>query len=184
MINNVFHINRGYDSFLEKLRSLNASERNLKLEGKYLGGQNIKRKVSAFIIRETANGKYQVLVHKCLNDAIQFFRVPGGGVDQQEEATAAARREIKEEAGLENVKYISSLGSTIYYKEFIQSYIQRYDLLFLVDGHTPDNWEHCVTGNGDDKGEIYSYEWIDIQQLHVLDPELTTHIDVIKSQYA
>lgn len=123
-------------------------------------------------------------MHKCLNDVIQFFRVPGGGIEENEEVLDAALREIKEESGLDSTKYIRTLGSTTYYKEFIHSYVQRYDLLFFIDAKTSDIWDHSVTGNGNDKGEIYRYEWIDVEQLHILDPELTTHIDLIRLHYA
>ncbi|TFD99490.1 NUDIX hydrolase [Jeotgalibacillus salarius] len=131
-------------------------------------------KVAAFILRESTDNTYELLVHSFPESDL---RVPGGGVENAEGLEAALFREIDEEAGLSDVRIVRKLGGITYYKPFIQKMVERHDYLLIAPVDTPDHWVHMVTGEDKDAGVLFEYRWIKEGECDMVDPELNTFLN-------
>ncbi|MBM7578649.1 NUDIX domain-containing protein [Jeotgalibacillus terrae] len=130
-------------------------------------------KVVAFILRESVDDTYELLVHSFPGSDL---RVPGGGVERGEWLQAALFREIHEESGLSDLQLIRKLGDTTYYKPFIQKMVERHDYLLLAQADTQDVWIHKVSGADKDAGAVFEYRWIKVDELISVDHELRTFL--------
>jgi hypothetical protein len=125
-----------------------------------------KRKVAAFILRPRAEGGNDLLFHGFVDEPWLPERVPGGGANEGETPEVAMWREIREETGLERLSLVRNLGVQRYYKPYLQANVERHDFLLYAPVDTPDVWEYCVTGDGDDFQAIFSYRWIGPDELN------------------
>ncbi len=114
---------------------------------------NHVRKAFAYAVRRSARG-YQLLAFHSLEEP-GGFEVPKGAAERDESFADAARRELREESGLD-VGTGSELGTTWYGAEE-----QRF-FLFAVPGTAPDRFRHTVTGSGGDEGLVYEFEFLPI----------------------
>jgi ADP-ribose pyrophosphatase YjhB (NUDIX family) len=131
----------------------------------------LKRKVSAFILRKAPGSAYQLLVHSFLGDPYQSLRVPGGGIYEGEAVEQALFREIREETGLVNPHLLRKLGVDNYFKASTQTNIERHSFLLRVPSTMPDTWEHRASGEGNDAGKRFLYQWIGVEDLDLVDEE-------------
>ena len=132
--------------------------------------------VGAYIIRQTPQAGYQLLLFTHADEPDVPFQVPGGGVDAGEAIEQALYREIWEESGLTNLRLIRKLGVTetcwIQPRKLIS---QRHYFLLETSSETPDEWQHTVQGGGCDTGMVFSYFWHDMSQGMVPLPEFGSY---------
>jgi 8-oxo-dGTP pyrophosphatase MutT (NUDIX family) len=118
-----------------------------------------RARVLAYITRDTDRGR-ELLVFEQPGDPDAGVQVPAGRLDPGENLVTGLLREIAEEAGLDAVRIVRELPG------FESHYESRYDnhgFHVVVDGETPDEWEHVVFGDGDDAGLTFSYRWAPIE---------------------
>ena len=88
-------------------------------------------------------------------------QVPAGRADPGESIEDTLRRELLEEAGVEGARIVRELsGGEL-------AHGRGYDNRLLevgVDRSLPDEWEHVVTGDGDDAGYVFLYRWVPLEE--------------------
>ena len=104
-----------------------------------------------------------------------FYRLPGGNVEDNETPLQAAHRETYEESGIKNLQLIRKIGTTRYFKPFIQADVDRTDYRFTPETELPDTWEWIGTV-GAEAGAIFSFSWITYKGIDKVDPELRTFL--------
>ena len=130
-----------------------------------------RRKVAAFILRRNHEGRDELLAHAFESDTALPLRVPGGGINPGEEPEAALRRELLEETGLPALELVRKLGVRHYYKPYIKADVERHDFLLRASPDLPDTWVYKVGGEGEDAGARFSFRWLGVQELDMLDEE-------------
>ncbi len=86
------------------------------------------------------------------------FHIPGGGIDNNETPLEAVVREIEEESGLAGLEPTRYIGKWI--REEPKQLAQRHYFLFEVPSTLPEQWDHIVTGSGEDAGVMYQFRWL------------------------
>ena len=132
-------------------------------------------KAFAFIIRYDEDDGCELLVLELKSIGYEFYRLPGGNIEAGETPLQAAHRETQEESGVENLQFIRKIGTTRYFKPYIQSEVERTDYLFTADCNLPDEWEHIGTV-GPEEGVVFTYSWISADSISRVDPELRTFL--------
>src|SRR5512137_3153597 len=94
--------------------------------------QMLKRKVSAFILRDVPGAASKLLVHSFVGDPAMLLRVPGGGIYEGEALEQALFREIREETGLVNPRLLRKLGVDSFLRANTQTNIERHNYLLRV----------------------------------------------------
>ena len=112
------------------------------------------RKAFAYVTRR-APGGHELLVFASLDEP-EGFEVTKGAVNPGETFEEGARRELFEEAGLENLVALAELGTTWYGEEE-----QRF-FHFAAPDSVPARFTHTVTGRDGDAGEIYDLRFLPI----------------------
>ena len=62
------------------------------------------------------NSDNKVFVGKRIDNPVNFWQLPQGGVDKNEDLLSAANRELKEETGVESVKLIKEIDNWLTYE--------------------------------------------------------------------
>ncbi len=132
-------------------------------------------KAFAFIIRNGADESCELLVLELKSIGYEYYRLPGGNLEGNETPLQAAHRETLEESGIENLRFIRKIGTTRYFKPYIQSDVERTDFLFSGDSGLADSWEHLGTV-GPEEGVVFAYSWISHDSISRVDPELRTFL--------
>ena len=122
------------------------------------------RKACALVVRER-EGRRELL--QLLHPETEP-QMPKGGIEPNESPLDGVLRELHEESGLTNVAHTRDLGlhSIVTPGGALgDGPLERQDwYLFLVtpDGELPDEWTHCVEGDGEDRGLAYGFRWVPV----------------------
>lgn len=124
-----------------------------------------KKKVLAYIFRNNSGVK-ELLVfnHRAYPEVSP--QVPAGTVEVGESPELAILREVYEESGLTLQKPSFYIGEYDYYREDINEYQSRHVYAFEVDG-LADKWEHIVSDGEEDKGMVFDYFWLPVEEARV-----------------
>lgn len=132
-------------------------------------------KAFAYIIRYGADERCELLVLELKSIGYEYYRLPGGNLEGDETPLQAAHRETLEESGIEDLRFLRKIGTTRYFKPYIQSDVERTDFLFSADPRLPDSWKHNGTV-GPESGVVFAFSWISIDSIPRVDPELRTFL--------
>ncbi|QGQ96494.1 NUDIX domain-containing protein [Paenibacillus psychroresistens] len=135
-------------------------------------------KVTAYITRFN-KGNQQLLVFKEKDYEHLGFQVPGGTVEKNEDLQAAIIREIKEEAGINEVSNVKYLGEFTYNMEKPDRIIKRY--YYQMQADSPEYFTHIVQSDDEDNGWIYEYSWLDLKEKPTLFNHLGVHLDKVSN---
>lgn len=119
-----------------------------------------RRRAYAYVTR-IKDGARQVLVFSQHNDPEAGIQIPGGGIELEETPLEGVRREVVEETGLLDCTIERELAVDVweYHNGDVHQRVERHFFLLSVDD-APDEWEHHVTGKGEDNGLIFLYFWV------------------------
>ena len=120
------------------------------------------RKAYGYVTR-IQNGATQVLVfrHPLLSIPEGGIQIPKGTVHADETPLEAVKREIIEETGLTDFTVEREIAVDQWegLHDGIHEQHERHFFLLNVR-HAPDEWNHVVTGAGEDTGMRFYYFWI------------------------
>ena len=119
----------------------------------------VVRKAYGYVTR-IHQGRMQVLIfrHPMAQGGIQ---VPKGTVRDDETPLEAVKREIYEESGLVDVTIEGEIAADEweYHDENDHELHERHFFLLKANS-APDEWDHVVTGEGEDESMVFHYFWI------------------------
>ena len=129
------------------------------------------------------NSDNKVFVGKRIDNPVNFWQLPQGGVDKNEDLLSAANRELKEETGVESVKLIKEIDNWLTYelpknilgkiwKGKYRGQKQKWFIMRFVGNEEEIN---IKTKNA----EFIEWKWIDVNQL--LNVVVSFKLDVYKS---
>ena len=115
------------------------------------------------------NSDNKVFVGKRIDNPVNFWQLPQGGVDKNEDLLSAANRELKEETGVESVKLIKEIDYWLTYelpknllgkiwKGKYKGQKQKWFIMRFVGNEEEIN---IKTKNA----EFKEWKWIDVNQL-------------------
>ena len=115
------------------------------------------------------NSNNQVFVGKRIDNPVNFWQMPQGGVDKNEDFFQAACRELKEETGVESVKFIKEIDNLLTYelpqnllgKIWKGRYRGQKQKWFIMKFIGNEDEINVKTKNA----EFKEWKWIDINQL-------------------
>ena len=129
------------------------------------------------------NSKNKVFVGKRIDNPVNFWQLPQGGVDKNEDLLCAANRELKEETSVESVKLIKEIDKWLSYelpknllgkiwKGKYRGQKQKWFIMRFVGNEEEIN---VKTKNA----EFKEWKWIDVKQL--TEVVVSFKLDVYKS---
>jgi len=133
----------------------------------------VRQHVLAYVTRRRAGGR-ELLVFDHRDHPEAGTQVPAGRANPGETLEQALRRELVEEAGLENVRIVRELPVLGTWTEL--SPYENHAFEVHAEGQTLDSWEHTVSGADEDAGLAFRYRWVPIDSKPVLwdgDPTYT-----------
>jgi ADP-ribose pyrophosphatase YjhB (NUDIX family) len=119
----------------------------------------VTRKVLAYITRERG-GETQLLVFEHADHPDAGVQVPRGTVEPGETLESAARREVREEAGLTMLDGLEFIGAMT---QAAFGAAEEWNFFALrAEGIIADceAWTHRVQGKGEDEGTRFRYYWV------------------------
>ena len=138
----------------------------------------IFRKAQAFFIQPSPDGKAKLLVYTTLDGSLRF---PGGTVNDGEDLLAGLYREVFEETGINDFKFLRKLGVHRYYKPDVDIHVERHDFLLLASRPLPANgFTFTVQSYDKDDGMVFDYRWIGVEECQLLNWEFK---DLITPEY-
>ncbi|MDP6440783.1 MAG: RNA pyrophosphohydrolase [Pelagibacteraceae bacterium] len=129
------------------------------------------------------NSDNKVFVGKRIDNPVNFWQMPQGGVNDNENLLCAANRELKEETGVESIKFIKEIDNWLTYelpknllgkiwKGKYRGQKQKWFIMRFVGNEEEIN---IKTKNA----EFLEWKWIDANQL--LNVVIDFKLDVYKS---
>ncbi len=126
------------------------------------------------------NDKNKVFVAKRIDNPKNFWQMPQGGVDKDEDFLTAAYRELEEETSIKNVKLITEIEGTMTYELpnhllgiiWKGKYKGQKQKWFLMKFLGNDNDINLKT----DKPEFLEWKWIDLDSLTEAVVDFKLHI--------
>ena len=129
------------------------------------------------------NYENKVFVGKRIDNPVNFWQLPQGGVDKNEDLLCAANRELKEETGVESTKFIKEIDNWLTYelpknllgkiwKGKYRGQKQKWFIMRFVGNEEEIN---IKTKNA----EFKEWKWIDVNQL--INVVVSFKLDVYKS---
>ena len=115
------------------------------------------------------NNKNQVFVGKRIDNPIDKWQMPQGGVNEGEELIQAMKRELKEETGIKNIRILKEINGWSEYelpanllgKIWRGKYRGQKQKWFIVRFIGKDDEINLNTG----RPEFIEWQWIDIERL-------------------
>ena len=115
------------------------------------------------------NSDNKVFVGKRIDNPVNFWQLPQGGVDKNENLMCAANRELKEETSVESVKLVKEIDNWLSYelpknllgKIWKGKYRGQKQKWFIVRFVGDENEINLNT----DKPEFIEWRWIDVDML-------------------
>ena len=129
------------------------------------------------------NSENKVFVGKRIDNPVNFWQLPQGGVNRNENFLCAANRELKEETGVESVKLIKEIDNLLTYelpknllgKIWKGKYRGQKQKWFIMKFIGYEEEINIKTKNA----EFKDWKWIDVNQL--LNVVVNFKVDVYKS---
>ena len=126
------------------------------------------------------NNMNKVFVAKRIDNPKNFWQMPQGGVDQEEDFLAAAYRELEEETSIKNVELIDELdGFITYYLPdrllgviWKGKYKGQKQKWFLMKYLGEDNKINIKTKNP----EFLEWKWVDLKKITELVVDFKLHV--------
>ena len=120
-------------------------------------------KVWLYIVRRSdAEPELLVFEHTHTDAGIQ---IPAGTVEPGEALTDAAHRELLEEAGMSMAR-LTPFGKV--QREWNGEWVHAHWYCGYAPDDAPDEWQHHVTGSGQDNGMVFRCYWLPRQKWDVL----------------
>jgi putative (di)nucleoside polyphosphate hydrolase len=108
------------------------------------------------------------------------IQVPRGtAVDDGEDPAATAVREVCEECGLCQARLIGLIAHDVEAQPDDPAWNWERFFFHLVEPNAPDQWEHTVTGEGEDNGLVFSFFWLPREWLGELWPGFGDYLQLI-----
>ena len=129
------------------------------------------------------NSDNKIFVGKRIDNPVNFWQLPQGGVEKNEDLLCAANRELKEETSVESVKLIKEIDNWLSY-ELPRSLLGRIwkgkyrgqkQKWFIMRFVGNENEINIKTKNA----EFKEWKWIDVNQL--INVVVSFKLDVYKS---
>jgi len=139
---------------------------------------SMTRKAYAYVTREV-NEPSAVLAFRHRDYPEAGTQVPRGTVDADEDPAATVVREVCEECGLCDARLIGLLARDIEAQPDDPGDYWERSFFHLVAPDAPDEWEHTVTGAGDDNGLVFSFFWLPRERLGDLWPGFGDYLHLI-----
>jgi len=129
------------------------------------------------------NSDNKVFVGKRIDNPVNFWQLPQGGVNKNEDLLYAAKRELKEETGVESVKLIKEIDNWLTYelpknllgKIWKGKYRGQKQKWFIIRFVGNEEEINIKTKNA----EFKEWKWIDVNQL--INVVVSFKLDVYKS---
>lgn len=124
----------------------------------------VRPHVVVYVTREhPATGADEFLVFDVPEQPEFRAIVPGGGIDEGEAVEDAAVREAREETGID-ARVLRTLGMAEHPGQREPDHIhQSHFVQAEAIGELPDEWEHEITGHGDEAGSLVRCYWLPVQ---------------------
>lgn len=143
----------------------------------YGSGATYSRKAYAYVTRSNGDGR-QLLVFRERENPDAGVQVPKGGIDEHEVPGQAVRRELREEAGLTHDRPVFHLASDRYRRRDGKR-VARHFFHFPIE-ESRDEWDHEVTGDGEDSGLVYELFWRPLPLPDRLTADMDTYVPLVE----
>jgi 8-oxo-dGTP diphosphatase len=135
-----------------------------------------KQKVLAYITRQQGD-RLQVLVFDHVGMPEAGVQVPAGSLEPGEAPEQGVLREAWEESGLQHLAIVRKLGIFDFYHVEGQAVHHRHVFHLVPTQPVPERWVHEVSGGADDKGLLFAYYWLDVDEAaRVLTAEMGNYL--------
>jgi 8-oxo-dGTP pyrophosphatase MutT (NUDIX family) len=112
------------------------------------------QKACAYITR----GEHELLAFE--GPGYDGFQIPKGTIEAGETPREAVFREVAEESGLGALADTRHLATDVWRRRPARRYVRHF---FHATVHDPrDRWTHTVTGEGEEVGAEFEFEWVEL----------------------
>ena len=118
------------------------------------------------------HNKPLILAHSMNALGYDWLRMPGGGVEAGESLQEAVLRELWEESGIAQAKVVRKVGVLNYISTMDGLPRERHCYLLKTNQPLPNQWDHLVSGDGEDAQDLFSHFWIGVEDFGRIDPTL------------